>query len=101
MRSCLFFRSIALCILIGATAGLVAGQYKGAAATKDGLIRSLKSHQFQTRDFVNLIQNNGVDFEVTPEIEQELVAAGARPQMIAAAKSNYRAPTVTPVKATV
>jgi hypothetical protein len=69
-------------------------RYKGAPATKDGLMKALKSHQFQTREFVNLIQNNGVDFEVTPDVEQELVAAGARPQMIAAAKSNYRAAAV-------
>jgi tetratricopeptide (TPR) repeat protein len=77
-----------------AASGAMFGQYKGTPATKDGLIKALKSHQFQTRDFVNLIQSNGVDFVVTPAIEQELVAAGARPQMIAAAKANYRAPIV-------
>ncbi|MFL6373244.1 MAG: hypothetical protein ACJ73D_01130 [Pyrinomonadaceae bacterium] len=85
---------MAVCMMVAAATGLAAGQYKGTAATKDGLIKALRSHQFQTREFVNLIQNNGVDFQVTPEIEQELVAAGARPQMIAAAKSNYRAPAV-------
>ena len=87
-----FFRSITLTFVVAAATAGVLAQYKGSPATKDGLIKALKSHQFQTRDFVNLIQTNGVDFEVTPAVEQELVAAGARPQMISAAKANYRAP---------
>jgi tetratricopeptide (TPR) repeat protein len=87
-----FFRSIVVALAIAAASVATYGQYKGAPATKDGLIKALKSHQFQTRDFVNLIQSNGVDFQVTPDVEQELVAAGARPQMISAAKANYRAP---------
>jgi len=86
--------------MIVTAASMAAGQYKGAAATKDGLIKALRSHQFQTREFVNLIQNNGVDFQVTPDIEQELVSAGARPQMIAAARANYRAPAVAATKTT-
>jgi hypothetical protein len=97
MRSYLF-RSLILCTLAATAVLSVAAQYKGTPATKDGLIKALRSHQFQTREFVNLIQSNGVDFQVTPEIEQELVAAGARPQMIAAAKANYRAPAVATVK---
>ncbi|MFL6373243.1 MAG: tetratricopeptide repeat protein [Pyrinomonadaceae bacterium] len=93
MKMCsIFFRWIALAFVVAAATTLVIGQYKGTPATKDGLVKALKSHQFQTRDFVTLIQSNGVDFVVTPPIEQELVAAGARPQMIAAAKANYRAP---------
>src|SRR3954471_17582325 len=88
------FRPITLCIMVVAAASMAAGQYKGTPATKDGLIKALRSHQFQTRDFVSLIQNNGVDFVVSAAIEQELVVAGARPQMIAAAKANYRAPAV-------
>ena len=39
-----------------------------------------------------MIQNNGVDFQVTPDIEQELVSNGRSTQMIAAAKANYRLP---------
>src|SRR3954470_20305685 len=87
-----FFRWITVVFVVAAATTVVIGQYKGTPATKDGLIKALRSHQFQTRDFVNLIQNNGVDFVMTPAVEQELVAAGARPQMISAAKSNYRAP---------
>ena len=88
------FRLISVALVVSAAAIAGIGQYKGTPATKDGLIKALRSHQFQTRDFVNLIQSNGVDFVMTPAIEQELVAAGARPQMIAAAKSNYRASSV-------
>jgi tetratricopeptide (TPR) repeat protein len=88
------FRLVAVVLVAAAAAATGFAQYKGTPATKDGLIKALRSHQFQTRDFVNLIQNNGVDFVMTPAIEQELVAAGARPQMIAAVKSNYRAQAV-------
>src|SRR4051812_39671446 len=95
------FRPIALSIVVVAASLMVAGQYKGTAATKDGLIKALKSHQFQTRDFVKLIQNNGVDFQVTPDVEQELVSAGARPQMITAASANYRAPAAATTKTAV
>jgi len=87
-------------LIVATCVGSGFGQYKGTPATKEGLIKALRSHQFQTRQFVDLIQNNGVDFEVTPGVEQELVAAGARPQMIEAAKSNYRAPVAATQKPT-
>ena len=70
------FRAIALSMMVAAAALMAVGQYKGTPATKDGLVKALRSHQFQTREFVNLIQNNGVDFQVTPDVEQELVAHG-------------------------
>jgi hypothetical protein len=71
------------------------GQYKGSPVKKEGIEKALKSHQFQTRDIVEMIQTNGVDFQVTPDVEQELVSAGARAQVIAAAKANYRASATT------
>ena len=71
------FRLISVVLVAVALAAVGFGQYKGTPATKEGLIKALKSHQFQTRDFVNLIQSNGVDFLITPATEQELIAAGA------------------------
>lgn len=80
--------------IIAVSALGVAAQYKGNPVKKEKLVSVLRSHQLQTREIVSVIQSNGVDFEVTPADEQELVAAGARPQVIAAAKENYRAPVV-------
>jgi hypothetical protein len=82
-----------------AAAGLF-GQYKGSPVKKDKLLGVLKSRQLQTREIVNVIKSNGVDFQVTTPIELELYEAGARPEVIAAAKSNYRsvAVAVAPTK---
>ena len=68
-------------------------QYKGNPVKKDKLISVLRSRQLQTREIVDVIKSNGVDFRVTQPVEVELVGAGARPEVIAAAKSNYRAGT--------
>ena len=73
----------------------VLGQYKGSPVKKEKLVSVLRSHQLQTREIVEVIQTNGVDFQVTLDVEQELVSAGARTQVIAAAKANYRASATT------
>ena len=72
------------------------GQYKGAPVKKEKLVNVLKSRQLQTREIVAVIKSNGVDFEVIGPVESELVTAGARPEVIAAARANYRAPAVLP-----
>lgn len=69
-------------------------QYKGAPVKKDKLISVLRSRQLQTREIVEVIKSNGVDFQTTDLIAAELTGAGARPEVIDAAKSNYRAPVV-------
>lgn len=66
------------------------GQYKGNPVKKDKLLSVLRSHQLQTREIVSTIQSNGVDFKVDAIVEAELRGAGARPEVIQAAKANYR-----------
>jgi hypothetical protein len=88
-----FFAIACLSILI--TAGNIFAQYKGSPVKKEKLIGVLHSRQLQTREIVGVIRSNGVDFQTTADIEQELTAAGARPEVIAAAKTNYRAPAVS------
>ena len=88
-------------VLLILAVGGVFGQYEGSPVKKDKLIGALKSKQLQTREIVSVIKSNGVDFKVTEDVEAELVGAGARPAVIAAAKANYRAPATvvtTPVK---
>ena len=80
-------------LMLSATSVLLA-QYKGAPVKKEKLISVLRSKQLQTREIVNVIKSNGVDFQVTPAIEQELVTAGARPEVVGAARDNFRTTAV-------
>jgi len=45
-----------------------------------------------TRELVQQIQLRGVDFGLTPELEAELSGAGARPEVVEAARASYRPP---------
>jgi hypothetical protein len=68
----------------------VDAQYQGKPVQRDRLVKTLRSKQFQTRDIVQVITESGVDFRVTPEVERELIAAGARLAVIDAVRQNYR-----------
>ncbi|MFL6209957.1 MAG: S10 family peptidase [Pyrinomonadaceae bacterium] len=48
-----------------------------------------------TQMLVQAIRESGVDFELTPPIEQELTEAGATPELLAAIRANYRPGTGT------
>ncbi len=65
-------------------------QYRGAPVKRERLISVLRSRQLQTSDIVSVINSNGVDFKMTAEIRNALIAAGARPEVIKAAASNPR-----------
>lgn len=89
-----FIKTVVVSLLSLVVCASVMAQYKGSPVKKDKLINVLRSKQLQTREIVTVIKSNGVDFEVTEEVEKELVGAGARPEVIAAAKNNYRQATV-------
>ena len=78
------------CFLILVSGINLFAQYKGAPVRKERLINVLRSRQLQTRDIVSVINTNGVDFKLTPEIRKALIAAGARPEVIQAAANNLR-----------
>ncbi|HEY8558909.1 MAG TPA: tetratricopeptide repeat protein [Pyrinomonadaceae bacterium] len=85
------FTKIALaCLLTLSSAVGAFAQYKGAPVKKDRLIKALRSKQLQTRDIVTVISSNGVDFRLTAETRQLLIAAGARPEVIRAVADNLR-----------
>jgi tetratricopeptide (TPR) repeat protein len=65
-------------------------QYRGAPVKKDRLLKALRSKQLQTADIVTIINRNGVDFRLTPELRRALIAAGARPEIIRAVEENPR-----------
>ena len=59
--------------------------------SKDGLLKAIRINGLSTAELVQQINQRGVAFAVTPAVEQEMLAAGARPEVIAAARRNYRA----------
>jgi hypothetical protein len=65
-------------------------QYKGKPVQRDRLIQVLRSKEFQSRDIVQIINESGVDFKLTPATENQLVDAGARPLVLDAVRRNYR-----------
>lgn len=67
------------------------GDYVGSPVTKTRLIGALRSKSLQTREIVKVITESGVNFQPTPEVEAELIGAGARPEVIAAVRAHYRA----------
>lgn len=63
--------------------------------TREGLVKAVRINGLSTAELIQQIQSRGVSFRMTPDAEAELRAAGARPEVIAAARSNYRtAPAV-------
>src|SRR5687767_6098118 len=62
--------------------------------SREGLVKSVRINGLTTRELVQQIQRRGVGFEMTPDAEAELQTAGARPEIIEAARANYRPATV-------
>ncbi len=58
--------------------------------TKDGLVKAVKINGLSTSELVEQIVQRGVSFKMTSQVEAELRASGARPEIIEAARSNYR-----------
>lgn len=58
--------------------------------TKKGLLEAVQINGLTTKELVGRIQQRGVDFELTSGDEAEFQRAGARPEIITAARENYR-----------
>ena len=56
--------------------------------SKEGLLKAIRINGLSTAELVQQIEQRGVSFVVTPAVEQEMLAAGARPEVIAAARRN-------------
>lgn len=87
-----FIKITTASFLILIAAGDLIAQYKGAPVKKVRLVQAIRSRQLQTGDIVTIINTNGVDFRLTPEIRKTLIAAGARPEVIKAVSNNSRLP---------
>lgn len=81
--------SLATLVLI-ALAGVVAHAQEKPFSQKS-LVDTLRTNAFSTRDLVRQVKARGVDFQLTPEIEQGILKAGAYPDVVDAVRANYRA----------
>ena len=86
-------------LILGCPTYLTAQKYAGSPMTKIRLIKVIESREYALPKIVQVIQEHGVDFQVTSTVEQELLAIKTRPQIISAIKENFREPVVakTPV----
>lgn len=69
---------------------VAAQKYVGSPVTKPRLIGVLRSKSLQTREIVKILNESGADFQMNSAVEAELIAAGARPEVLAAVRNNYR-----------
>jgi len=65
--------------------------------TLDGLVKAVRINGLSTAELIQQIQLRGVAFEMTADAEAQLRSAGARPEVVEAARSNYRPETFKPV----
>ena len=88
-RARVSFLVICLACAALAFAGAASTQTK-KPITKQGLVNAVKINGLSTRELVAQIERRGVDFEMSASDESELQSVGARPEVIEAARSNYR-----------
>lgn len=67
--------------------------------TREGLVKAVRINGLSTAELVEQVRSRGVSFQMTADAEAELRAAGARPEVIEAARANYR-PASSPAPAT-
>jgi hypothetical protein len=83
-------------LTIIACAGDASAQAK-KPISKDGLIKAVRINGLSTAELVQEIRARGVAFQMTAAVESEMRQAGARPEVIEAARQNYRASSSAPV----
>jgi hypothetical protein len=87
-------------LLLAAAALLLPAAFRAQAKrpiTREGLVKAVRINGLSTSELVQQVQSRGVSFEMTADAETELRAAGARPEVVEAARSNYRRASAAPV----
>src|SRR5258708_6220957 len=64
------------------------------------LLRVVQLNALPTSEVVEKINERGVDFQMTSQIESDFRSAGARPEVIQAMRANYRRATAPPADET-
>jgi hypothetical protein len=65
---------------------------------KDRLLKIVSLNALSTSEIVKAIDQRGVDFQMTAEVEEEFKQAGARPELLDAMRRSYRPKTLPPSK---
>jgi hypothetical protein len=65
--------------------------------TREGLVKAVRINGLSTDELVQQVEVRGVSFQMTADAEAELRAAGARPEVIEAARQSYRPSASAPV----
>jgi len=86
---------VAAILLAMTSVGIVEAQAK-KPYDRDTLLRVVQLNALPTSEVVQAIQQRGVDFQMTPDLESRFREAGARPEVIEAIQSNYRPATSSP-----
>lgn len=76
--------AILLCVLA------LPAQNSKPPITFTGLRNSLNTHGLSNAELAQIVKARGVDFELTPQTESELKAAGADADLLAAVRASYR-----------
>jgi hypothetical protein len=84
-----FILTTAVCFQLISTKAVTA-QKSIHPIKKKGLLDTLRTNVVPTNVLVQHIERRGVDFQMSSQDEQELRAAGARPEVIEAVRANYR-----------
>ena len=63
---------------------------------KDKLLRVVQLNALPTSEVVQAIQQRGVDFRMTSDVESQFRGAGARPEVVNAIRDNYRSGAGSP-----
>ncbi|HSB08166.1 MAG TPA: hypothetical protein VLM38_01535 [Blastocatellia bacterium] len=67
---------------------------------KDKLLRVVQLNALPTSEVIQAIEQRGVDFQVTSDVESQFRQAGARPEVIDTMRANYRSATSSPPPST-
>lgn len=84
------FICLSAILIFFSTAVFAQKTYIGEPVTRNGLIKALKMRQFKTSDIVAIINEQGCEFRLEKDTQDELIRAGARPEVIEAVRRNYR-----------
>lgn len=88
---------LSMLLLLLAPAAVCADQTTSKPISKKGLEQAVKIGGLTSAELVTIIQKRGVDFQITPDVEIELLRAGVKPEVIDAARANFKG---TPASAT-
>jgi hypothetical protein len=83
------FRSLIVCFLSVVLASYAMQAPALKPITKRGLLDALKIGGLTTSELVRKLKERGVNFAITPDVEDELRKAGASSEVIQAARDNY------------